>query len=96
MAVFKGSPQSFKRLHKSGNDCDWFTFKDGDVVIEELVELVRAQGGEFVSVEEAPKPSDNDKRVQDFKADLADDGKRNFSNDNTKKSPGRKKKGRKK
>ena len=31
-------------------------------------------------------------RVKDFVEDLADDGKRNYSNDSTKKSPGRKKK----
>ncbi len=39
------------------------------------------------------KESKIEKRVKDFKEDLADDGKRNYSNDPSKKSPGRKKSG---
>lgn len=40
---------------------------------------------------EVPKKSNIDKKVEDYKSDLEDDGKRNYSNDPSKKSPGRKK-----
>ena len=71
----------FKQIDKEAlnhHDCEWFTFKDGEVVPEELVELVRKQGGELVDDSEKPKEKpkvnldiNGDGKVDDKDAKLA-------------------------
>ncbi len=50
--LFKGSTCHIKQQTKGNLDCKWFSFKEGDTVPEELVDLVKLHGGEVVSGEE--------------------------------------------
>jgi len=50
--LFKGSTCHVKQQTKGEPDCKWFSFKDGDTVPEELVDLVKVHGGEVVCGEE--------------------------------------------
>jgi len=92
-----GKTIHIKRLLKN-NECEWFTVYNGEIVPEHLLKEFIAHGGVLEKVEKAKvvepaKPSDEviAERIKDFAEDLKDDGKRNNSNDPTKKTPGRKK-----
>ena len=50
--LFKGSTCHVKQQPKGDLDCKWFSFKDGDAVPEELVDLVKLHGGKIVCEEE--------------------------------------------
>lgn len=70
-------------------------FVDGDEISKKEFETIndaswKADGTKAKVTKNKIDKSAIDKRVADYKEDLADDGKRNFSNDPTKDSPGRK------
>jgi hypothetical protein len=111
MKKFKGNLKHFSKPCKTENSrVRWVTFKDGDVVPEEWEDAVLKQGGKLsgkpldVQIKPKEKSESNDdglseeakKKLEDVKEDLKDDGKLNHSNDPKKKSPGRKKKVKKK
>ncbi len=70
MFKYKGKTLSVKEQKSKGLDCNWYTFKDGDIVKDELVELVKTQGGEVVEEKEVHKNYTSDK---DMSADLIDE-----------------------
>jgi hypothetical protein len=74
------------------DDYKWFTLQDGDVVPEEVESLVLGKEEKAKEkVEDKPKVKKGIlNRIKDVAEDLLDDGKRNYSNDPNKKSPGRK------
>ena len=58
----------------------WVTLNDGDVVPEDILPILEREDRE----------TEAKRRVKSLEEDLADDGKRNFSTDGSKSSPGRK------
>lgn len=83
-----------------GQLVDWYTYRDGDEIPAEHVDLVNAvlerEGLRKVPAEKPKKLSKKAKeKLEDVAEDLADDGKRNYSHDPERKSPGRKKKAKK-
>lgn len=80
-----------------GKLMDWYSYYDGDEVPEEHIDLVNAvlerKGERKFPAEKPKKLSKKAKdKLADVAEDLADDGKRNYSHDPERKSPGRKKK----
>ena len=63
----------------------WVTLNEGDVVPEDILPIL----------EKEDREAEAKRRVKALEEDLADDGKRNFSDDKSKKSPGRKAKSKK-
>ena len=88
---YQGKTRSFRFRNPIGSldKYRWITLKSGDIIPEELIPILEKE-------KEIEKQK---QRIKDFESDLADDNKRNFSHDESKKSPGRpskesKKKGR--
>ena len=84
MKKYTGPTKSFRFKNPKGSPDEyrWVTLKNGDVVPADIQPFLQ-------------KERDKEEvrgKVQDFVDDLADDGKRNFSNDPEKDSPGRPKK----
>jgi len=80
-----------------GRFVDWYSYYDGDEIPEEHIDYANAAlGREAESKFPAEEPKKLSKKAKeklaDVAEDLADDGKRNYSHDPKRKSPGRKKK----
>ncbi len=86
--LFKGPTRSFRLRNPEGHadKWKWITLKDKMVVPKEIVPQLKAEQKKVMI----------EKRIEELKKDLKDDGKRNFSTDKKKKAPGRRKKSKKK
>jgi hypothetical protein len=91
MSITKNKVVHVKKLTKQ--DCEWYTFYEGDNVPEDLLSLFLEQGGTLKEEDKKELLAEElSEKVKEYKEDLKDDGKRNYSNNDKKKSPGRKKK----
>lgn len=86
--LFKGPTKSFRTRNPEGHPdkYNWITLKKGMVVPKEILPQIK----------EEEKKIKTEERIKELEEDLNDDGKRNFSKNSKKKSPGRKKKSKKK
>lgn len=92
MHVYKGEYCKL-RMPLSGNQYIWYDYKYGSEVSDEHYKAMCERG---LWVGEKEEEKSVKERVENYKEDLEDDGKRNYSNDPEKKSPGRKPRKRKK
>jgi len=82
--LFKGPRRTFRTRNPEGHmdKYNHITLTEGMVVPKELIPRIK----------EEEKRAEIKERIEELETDLNDDGKRNFSKDKDKKTPGRKKK----
>ena len=55
MFKYKGETRSFKKMSKR-QDSIWYTYKDGEVVDEKVIDIIKSQNGEVIFEEEHTEP----------------------------------------
>lgn len=61
MYKFKGKTKSFSEI--VNDEHKWYTFKDGQLVPEARLDLVKKQGGELEEIKVVEKPEEVKKKV---------------------------------